>query len=58
MEKTTQAERIREFLRENPASKISEIAEAVNTTTNNVKVNVYRDLKSGKCVLLDDKSLD
>ena len=58
MEKITQAERIREFLRENPTSKISEIAEAVNTTNSNVKVNIFRDLKSGKCVLLDDKSLD
>ena len=58
MEKTTQAERIREYLRENPASKISEIAEAVNTTASNVKVNIYRDLKAGRCVLLDDDSLD
>lgn len=58
MEKTTQAERIREFLRENPASKISEIAEAVNTTNSNVKVNIFRDLKAGRCVLLDDDSLD
>lgn len=58
MEKITQAERIREFLRENPASKISEIAEAVNTTNSNVKVNIFRDLKAGRCVLLDDDSLD
>lgn len=58
MEKMTQAERIREFLRENPASKISEIAEAVNTTNSNVKVNIFRDLKAGRCVLLDDDSLD
>lgn len=58
MEKTTQAERIREYLRENPASKISEIAEAVNTTASNVKVNIYRDLKAGRCVLAEDNSLD
>lgn len=58
MEKTTQAERIRKFFKDNPTSKIEEAAEAVQTSYSNVKVNVYRDLKSGKCVLLDDESLD
>lgn len=58
MEKTTQADRIREYFKENPTAKIEEVAEAIQTSNSNVKVNVYRDLKSGKCVLLDDKSLD
>lgn len=58
MEKITQAERIRKFFKDNPTSKIEEAAEAVQTTNSNVKVNVYRDLKAGRCVLLDDKSLD
>ena len=58
MEKMTQAERIREYFKENPTAKIEEVAEAIQTSNSNVKVNVYRDLKSGKCVLLDDKSLD
>lgn len=58
MEKTTQAERIRKFFKDNPTSKIEEAAEALETTNSNVKVNVYRDLKAGRCVLLDDKSLD
>lgn len=58
MEKTTQAERIRKFFKDNPTSKIEEAAEAVQTSHSNVKVNVYRDLKAGRCVLLDDKSLD
>ena len=58
MEKMTQAERIREYFKENPTSKTEEVAEALGTTNSNVKVNVYRDLKAGRCVLLDDKSLD
>ena len=58
MEKMTQAERIREYFKENPTSKTEEAAEALEITNSNVKVNVYRDLKAGRCVLLDDKSLD
>lgn len=58
MEKMTQVERIREYFKENPNAKIAEVAEATQTTDSNVKVNVYRDLKAGRCVLLDDKSLD
>lgn len=58
MEKMTQAERIREYFKENPTAKTEEAAEALETTNSNVKVNVYRDLKAGRCVLLDDKSLD
>ena len=58
MEKKTQAERIREYFKENPTAKIADVAEALQTTASNVKVNVYRDLKSGRCVLTEDKSLD
>lgn len=58
MKKMTQAERIREYFKENPTSKTEEVAKVLETTNSNVKVNVYRDLKAGRCVLLDDKSLD
>lgn len=58
MEKMTQAERIREYFKENPNAKIEEVAEALQITNSNVKVNVYRDLKAGRCVLSEDKSLD
>ena len=58
MEKMTQAERIREYFKENPNTKIEEVAEALQITNSNVKVNVYRDLKAGRCVLSEDKSLD
>lgn len=58
MEKITQADRIREYFKENPTAQIEEVAEAIQTSNSNVKVNVYRDLKAGRCVLLDDKSLD
>lgn len=58
MEKMTQAERIREYFKENPNAKTEEVAEALHTTNSNVKVSVYRDLKAGRCVLSEDKSLD
>lgn len=58
MEKMTQAERIRKYFKEIPTSKTEEVAKVLETTNSNVKVNVYRDLKAGRCVLLDDKSLD
>lgn len=58
MEKMTQAERIRKYFKENPTSKTEEVAKVLETTNSNVKVNVYRDLKAGRCVLLDDKFLD
>ena len=51
IEKMTQAERIREYFKENPNTKIEEVAEALQITNSNVKVNVYRDLKAGRCVL-------
>ena len=58
MEKMTQAERIREYFKENPNAKTEEVAEALHITKSNVKVSVYRDLKAGRCVLSEDKSLD
>lgn len=58
MEKMTQAERIREYFKENPTATIADVAKALQLTTSNVKVYVYRDLKAGRCVLSEDKSLD
>ena len=58
MEKMTQAERIREYFKEHPTAQIADVAKALQLTNSNVKVYVYRDLKAGRCVLLDDKSLD
>ncbi len=58
MEKMTQAERIREYFKENPTAKMAEVAEALQITNSNVKVNVYRDLKAGRCIVSEDKSLD
>ena len=58
MEKMTQAERIREYFKENPNATIADVAKALQLTTSNVKVYVYRDLTAGRCVLSEDKSLD
>ena len=58
MDKMTQAERIREYFKNNPTAPIADVAEALQTTASNVKVNVYRDLKAGRCILAEDKSLD
>lgn len=54
----TQAERIREFYKDNPTASTEEVAKAVNTTNSNVRANVSKDLKAGRCIRLEDKSLD
>lgn len=54
----TQAERIREFYKENPTASYDEVAEAIKTTNSNVRANVAKDLKAGRCVRLEDRSLD
>ncbi|WP_247938721.1 hypothetical protein [Streptococcus anginosus] len=54
----TQAERIREYYKEHPAASYDEVAEAIKTTNVNVRASVSRDIKAGRCVRLEDKSLD
>lgn len=54
----TQAERIREYYKEYPAASYDEVAEAVKTTNVNVRATVSKDVKTGRCVRLEDKSLD
>ena len=52
----TQAERIREYYREHPAASYDGVAEAVGTTNSNVRANLAKDIKAGRCVRLEDKS--
>ena len=54
----TQAERIREYYREHPAASYDEVAEVVGTTNSNVRANLAKDIKAGRCVRLEDKSYD
>lgn len=54
----SQAERIREYYRENPTASYEEVADAIKTTNSNVRANVAKDIKAGRCVRLEDKSLD
>ena|SRR3712207_872819 len=54
----TQAERIREFYKENPTASYDEVAEAIGTANSNVRANIAKDIKAGRCVRLEDKSLD
>jgi hypothetical protein len=54
----TQAERIREYLKNKPDASYDEVAEAINTTNSIVRANVSKDMKAGRCVRLEDKSLD
>ncbi len=46
----TQAERIREYYREHPAASYDEVAEVVGTTNSNVRANLAKDIKAGRCV--------
>lgn len=54
----TQAGRIREYYKDHPCASYDEVAEAINTTNSIVRANVSKDMKAGRCVRLEDKSLD
>ncbi len=54
----TQAERIREYFKNKPNASYDEVAEAINTTNSNVRANLAKDIKAGRCVRLEDKSYD
>ena len=54
----THAEQIREYFKENPSTTYDEVEEAVRTTNSTVRTNACRDLKAGRCVRLEDDSLD
>ena len=36
----------------------AEVAEVVGTTNSNVRANLAKDIKAGKCIRLEDKSVD
>lgn len=54
----TQAERIREYYRDNSTASYDEVAEVIKTTSSNVRATVTKDIKAGRCIRLEDKSLD
>lgn len=54
----TQAEQIREYFKKHPSATYDEVAESVKTTNSTVRTNVCRDLKTGRCIRLEDGSLD
>ncbi|HEL1613977.1 TPA: hypothetical protein U2D00_000727 [Streptococcus suis] len=54
----TQAERIRNYYRDNPSAKAKAVAEALAIEYNSVKANVHKDVKAGRCVRMSDGSLD
>lgn len=54
----SQAEQIREYFNKNPKASYDEVAEAVKITNSTIRTNVCRDLKRGKCIRLEDGSLD
>lgn len=54
----TAAERIREYVLKHPQAKNSEIAEALGVVENTVKATISKDVKAGRCVRLEDGSVD
>ena len=54
----TQAERIRKYYKDHPTASYDEVAEVVGTSNSNVRVNLFKDLKAGRCVRLEDESID
>lgn len=54
----TQAERIRIFYKDNPKASNDEAEKALQISGNNIRANVSKDIKAGRCVRLEDNSLD
>ncbi len=54
----SQVERIREYYKNNPSASYDEVSEALNINNSNIRANVAKDVKAGRCVRLEDKSLD
>ena len=54
----TAAERIRKYVLDHPQAKTSEIAEAVDAGENTVKATISKDVRAGRCVRLEDGSID
>lgn len=54
----TQAERIREYYKDNPSANYDEVSENLKISNSNVRANVAKDIKAGRCVRLEDKTLD
>lgn len=54
----TQAERVREFYRDNPTVKAKEAAEKLGIPYSSVKAYIHKDIKAGRCLKLSDGSLD
>lgn len=54
----TQAELVREYYKSYPIASYEEVATALNIPNVNVRVIVSKDIKAGRCVRLEDKSLD
>nr|DAU16402.1 MAG TPA: ethanolamine utilization protein [Caudoviricetes sp.] len=54
----TQAERIREYYKDHPSASYDEVAKVVGTTNSNVRANLAKDIRAGRCVRLEDKSFD
>lgn len=54
----SQAERIRLYLQDNPKASNDEISNALFISNSNVRANISKDIKAGRCVRLEDGSLD
>lgn len=54
----TQAERIREYYKDHPTASYDEVSETLGVKNSSVRATVAKDIKAGRCVRLEDKSLD
>lgn len=54
----TQAERIREFYRDNPMAGSKEVAEVLDISAGTVRATISKDVAANRCVRIDGGGLD
>lgn len=54
----TQAERVRQYFRENPRSPLKEAAKELGIDYSTVRVYIHKDTKAGRCIRTEDGTID
>lgn len=54
----TQTERVREYYKDNPTATYDEVEKVTGMKNGSIRATVAKDIKAGRCIRLEDGSLD